>query len=337
MLKENRPTIHDVAREAGVSYQTVSRVLNESPSVAPATRQRVLQIMKKMGYHRNVAAQMLNTNRSYTIQIINLEGKFPFEIPLPEAASKAGYSAIYAECTWDTFAHTLDMAAARMVDGIFLYAPKLVIDDNTLLSMCHGIPIVRRDFALGSKITWVGYDQVRATELVVQHLLDRGHRRIAEVTGLIDAINPRLRHETCQKMLHSYGLELVSSAAGDYFSHDRAVTSGYEGMGRLIESGQHFTAVVIGNDQMAIGALAALHEYGLRVPDDVSVVGFDNSYFSRFLIPPLTTVAFNFDLQSRLAFQFLFEQIENPDLEPHPHVLLPELIVRQSTRSLDTE
>ena len=109
------------------------------------------------------------------------------------------------------------------------------------------------------------------------------------------------------------GLSPWRACAGDYFSHDRAVTSGYEGMCRLIESGQHFTAVVIGNDQMAIGALAALHEYGLRVPEDVSVVGFDNSYFSRFLIPPLTTVAFNFDLQSRLAFQFLFEQIENPD------------------------
>ncbi len=335
MLKENRPTIHDVAREAGVSYQTVSRVLNESPSVAPATRQRVLQIMKKMGYRRNVAAQMLNTNRSYTIQIINLEGKFPFEIPLPEAASKAGYSAIYAECTWGTFAQTLDMAAARMVDGIFLYAPKLVIDDRTLLGMCHGIPIVRRDYALGSKITWVGYDQVRAAELVVQHLLDLGHRQIAEVTGLLEAINPRLRHETYKKMLLSHGFEPVASVAGDYFSHDRAVTSGYEGMCRLIESGQHFTAVVIGNDQMAIGALAALHEFGLRVPEDVSVVGFDNSYFSRFLIPPLTTVAFNFDLQSRLAFQFLFEQIENPHVEPHQHVLLPELVVRQSTRDLD--
>jgi LacI family transcriptional regulator len=102
----------------------------------------------------------------------------------------------------------------------------------------------------------------------------------------------------------------------------------------LIESGQTFTAVIAGNDQMGIGALAALNEYGLRVPDDVSVVGFDNSYFSRFLIPPLTTVAFNFDLQSRLTFQFLFEHIENPDIEPHQHVLLPELIVRHSTRRL---
>jgi LacI family transcriptional regulator len=334
VLKENRPTIRDVAREASVSYQTVSRVLNESPSVAPATRQRVLRVMKKMGYQRNVAAQMLNTNRSYTIQIINLGGKFPFEIPLPEAASKAGYSAIYAECTSDTFAQTLDMAAARMVDGIFLYAPKLLIDDKILLDMAHGIPIVRRDYAIGSKITWVGYDQVRAAELAVQHLIDLGHRQIAEVTGLLEAINPRLRHETLERMLSTHGLEPVASAAGDYFSHDRAVRSGYEGMHQLIESGAPFTAIVVGNDQMAIGALSALFECGLRVPEDVSVVGFDNSYFSRFLIPPLTTVAFNFDLQSRLAFQFLFEQIENPHIEPHQHVLLPELIVRHSTRKI---
>lgn len=335
MLRGNRPTIHDVAREAGVSYQTVSRVLNNSPAVAPATRQRILHVMKKMGYQRNVAAQMLNTNRSFTIQVINLGGKFPFETPLPEAASKAGYTAIYAECTDDTFAKTLDMAAARMVDGIFLYAPKLQIDDQTLLELCHGIPVVRRDYAPGSKITWVGYDQVRATELAVQHLLDLGHRQIAEVTGLLEAINPRVRHETCQKILKQHGLELVASVAGDYFSHERAVKSGYDGTRQLIASGMSFTAVIVGNDQMAIGALAALHEHGLRVPDDVSVVGFDNSYFSRFLIPPLTTVAFNFDLQSRLTFQFLFEQIENPATEPHQHVLLPELIVRESTRRLE--
>jgi LacI family transcriptional regulator len=226
------------------------------------------------------------------------------------------------------------MAAARMVDGIFLYAPKLDIDDQQLLAMCHGIPVVRRDFVPGSKITWVGYDQGRAAEMAVQHLLDLGHRHIAEVTGLLEAINPRLRHDTWEKMLLSRGLEPVSSMEGDYFSHDRAVTSGYEGMRRLIESGERFTAVVLGNDQMAIGALAALHEHDLRVPDDVSVVGFDNSYFARFLIPPLTTVAFDFDLQSRLAFTFLFEMIETPTSTPHQHVLLPELIVRHSTRKL---
>lgn len=333
-MRKNRPTIHDVAREAGVSYQTVSRVLNNSSEVAAATRERVLQIMEAMGYQRNVAAHMLNTNRSHIIQVITLEGKFPFEIPLPEAASKAGYSALYAECTNETFARTLDMAAARMVDGIFLYAPRLNIEDKKLLEMCHGIPIVRRDYAIDSKITWVGFDQVRATELAFQHLFALGHRQIAEITGALEAINPRIRHEALMKELNTHGLEPAAVVRGDYSSDERAFTSGYEGMKELVKSGVFFTAAVISNDKMALGAISALHEQGLRVPDDVSIIAFDNSSFSRFLIPPLTTVAFNFSLQSRLAFQFLFELIENPETEPHQHILLPELVVRQSTRSI---
>lgn len=337
MSKKSRPTIHDVAREAGVSYQTVSRVLNNSSEVSPKTRERISQIMQDMGYQRNFAAQTLSTHRSLTIQVITLDGKFPFEIPIPEAASKAGYSALYSECTEETFAKTLDMAAARMVDGIFLYAPRLIISDDKLLEMCHGIPIVRRDYAIESnakKITWVGFDQAYATKLAVEHLFERGHHKIAEITGALGAINPRIRHKTLKALLKQHDLEVVASLEGDYSTDERAVTTGYDCMKTLIESGLEFTAVVLGNDKIAVGAISALHEYGLRIPEDVSVVSFDNSPFSRFLLPPLTTVAFKFSLQSRLAFQFLFEMIENPETPPHQHILLPELIVRDSTRSL---
>src|SRR5690606_15371653 len=104
-----------------------------------------------------------------------------------------------------------------------------------------------------------------------------------------------------------------------------AVETGYEAMRHLLDQGQPFTAVIVANDTMAIGALHAIRERGLRVPDDVSLVSYDNAPFARFLDPPLTTVAFDFDLQNRLAFQFLFELIQNPHTEPHQHVLLPEL------------
>lgn len=105
-------------------------------------------------------------------------------------------------------------------------------------------------------------------------------------------------------------------------------------MRRLLESGISFTAVMVANDNMAVGALHALREADLRVPDDISVVSFDNAAHAQYLSPPLTTVSFDFQLQNRLAFQFLFELIKNPDTEPHQHVLLPDLIVRQSTRVL---
>jgi LacI family transcriptional regulator len=333
-IRESRPTIRDVAREAGVSYQTVSRVLNDHPKVAPITRERVLHAMKKLGFQRNLAAQMLTTQRSQTIQVLTVDSKSPFEVPLLDSFRGGKYFAIYSECTADTLARTLDMAVARMVEGIFLYAPKLRIQDDDLLEMCHGIPLVRRDFALGSKITWVGFDQVRAAQLAVQHLIDLGHRHIAEVNGTLQAINPSVRHETWEKTLRENGFEPGPTAFGDYTTTKSAMQTGYQGMRQILESGRDFTAVMTGNDHMAVGAMYALRECGLHVPEDVSIVSFDNTPHAQYLYPPLTTVNFDFDLQNRLAFQFLFELIKDPGIDPHPHILLPDLIVRQSTRPL---
>ena len=327
-----RPTIRDVARAAGVSHQTVSRVLNEHPKVAPATRERVLRAMRQLGFQRNLAAQMLTTQRSRTIQVIVVDGGSPFEVPLLNATEGGGYFTMYSECTAGTLPQMFNMAAARLVEGIFLYAPKLRIEDEELLAMCHGIPVVRRDFALGStKFTWVGYDQVRATQLAVEHLIDLGHRQVAEVTGSLKAINASLRHETWKKTLLDHGLEPGPTASGDYSTTQAAMQTGYEGMCQLVKSGVEFTAVMVANDLMAIGALHALRENGLRVPEEVSVVSFDNRPHARYLDPPLTTVAFDFGLQNRLAFQFLFQLIKDPDTPPHQHVLLADLVVRQST------
>jgi LacI family transcriptional regulator len=333
--KNRRPTIVDVANEAGVSYQTVSRVLNEHPRVASDTRERVLLAMKKLDYKRNMGAQMLKTQRSRTIQLISVDAEFPFEVPLLKTTHWGDYSAMYTDCALNDLPQALDKAALHMVEGIFLYAPKLRIDDGELLAMCHGIPIVRRDFVLESKlITWVGYDQIRATQLAVQHLIDLGHRDIAVVTGTLQAINASWRYEIWKRTLIENGIEPGPSAHGDYTTTKNAIETGYEGTCKILESGARITALLIANDHMAIGALHALREHGLRVPDDVSVVSYDNSPHAAFLDPPLTTVEFEFALQSRLAFQFLFELINNPDTGPHQHILLPHLVVRDSTRAL---
>src|SRR5690606_7002002 len=135
----------------------------------------------------------------------------------------AGYSTLYSECTQEDFGATLDKAAARLVDGIILYAPKLQISDDELLAMSHGIPIVRRDYVLDSKLTWVGYSQEHATRLAVQHLIDHGHERIAEITGSLEFINPRLRHETWLNILAAQGLEPGPSYAGDYSTFSKAM------------------------------------------------------------------------------------------------------------------
>jgi len=256
-------------------------------------------------------------------------------MPLLKTMQWGDYSAMYTDCTERDLPRALDKAALHMVEGIFLYAPRLRINDNELLSMSHGIPIVRRDFVLDSNlITWVGYDQIRATQLAVQHLIDLGHREIAVVTGTLQAINASWRYEIWKKTLIDNGIPPGPSAHGDYTTTQNAIETGYEGMCKILESGANFTAVLVANDHMAIGVLHALRKFGLRIPDDVSVVSYDNSPHAAFLYPPLTTVEFNFGLQNRLAFQFLFELISNPDIPPHQHILLPNLIVRDSTRAL---
>lgn len=331
-----RPTIRDVAREAGVSHQTVSRVLNGHPKVAPKTRARVLQIVDKMGYERNLAAQMLTTQHSNTIQIITLDAKFLLDVTqFTQPVKKAGYSSVVTNCSIETFAKTLDEAAARMVDGIMLYAPKLYMPDEQLLAMSHGIPMVRRDYAIDSRLTWIGFDQQHASRTAVQHLIALGHRRIAHITGSLEFINPRLRHDAFVKTMEENNLDSSLVYVGEYGAEKRDMKTGHDGVCELLKQGRKFTALHVVNDRTAIGAMSALWEHGLRVPDDVSIVGFDNNAVAPYLTPPLTTIAFDFDFQAQLGFQFLFEQINNPEnYRHHQHVLIADLVVRQSTRSI---
>jgi DNA-binding LacI/PurR family transcriptional regulator len=331
--KDKRPTIRDVAREAGVSYGTVSRVINDQAEVAPDTRARVQKVMEKMGFQRNLGAQMLTTHQSHIIEFIVMDVHFGIVLSsMGKFINESGYSTLYSECTQKNFAATLDKAAARLVDGIILYAPQLHISDEELITMSHGIPIVRRDYVLDSKLTWVGYSQEHATRLAVQHLIDNGHKQIAEITGSLDFINPRLRHDTWLNLLTAKGLEPGPSYTGDYSTFARAMQTGYEGVTEFLKRGEKFTAIMTVNDFAAMGALSALHEHGLRVPDDVSIVSFDDDAVAAYLIPPLTTVRFDFNIQNKLASQFLLEQINDPDYKHHQHVLLPDLIVRKSVQ-----
>ena len=335
--QSRRPTIRDVAREAGVSHQTVSRVLNDHPKVAPKTRARVLQVMKTMGYERNLAAQMLTTQHSNTIQIITLDAEFHLDVTqFTQPIKQAGYSSVITDCGSENFAKILDEAAARMVDGIMLYAPKSFIPDEELITLSHGIPLVRRDYAIDSRLTWIGFDQQHASRLAVQHLIDLGHRRIAHITGSLEFINSRLRHDAYAKILEEHDLDLGPVYVGEYGSEKRDMKNGYDGICELLKQGREFTALQVVNDRNAIGAMRALAEHGLRVPEDVSIVGFDDNPIASYLTPPLTTIHFDFNYQARLGFQFLFEQINDPNVyKHHQHVLIADLVIRQSTRSIE--
>lgn len=330
-----RPTIRDIADQAGVSYQTVSRALNNQSRIASDTRKRILQIAHELGYHPNRAAKMLSTQRSYVLEVnlINIEPATAFALStkiMADTAKRHGYSVMFAEIMPDEVAKVVKSAASRLVDGIALYAPRLNSDDALAeLSADHNIPIVRRDYAPDSKLASVGFDQVYGATLSLQYLLEQGHRHIAEISGPLEYTAARIRHNTRQKILQENGIEPGPSVAGDY-----SIKSGYNAMRQLLKSRASFTALVAGNDHMALGAIHALREQGWRVPDDVSVIGFDDKHYAAYIDPPLTTVRQPFEQQDKMVIEYLIELIEKPDTEIYHRVLRPELVVRKSVRRL---
>jgi DNA-binding LacI/PurR family transcriptional regulator len=331
--KKKTPTIRDIAKLANVSYQTISLVINDKPGVSDKTRKRILRLMEDLDYRPNRAAQMLITHRSNTLELIIVDVTYGGRLAdstknMMRAAHEAGYSLLISETEFAGLPDALENAAARLMDGVLMYAPRLQIGDDELIALCNGIPLVRRDYIPGSKLAWVGFDQVYATRLAVEHLIGLGHYQIAAIPPNKSLLNGYWRFNTWRNILLEHGLTPGPVAEGDY-----SMGSGYEAAQQLIAGGQPFSAIVVGSDNMAMGVLRALREHGLRVPEDVSVVGYDNTELSSYTTPSLTTVDFKFARQDELAVSYLIELIDNPQLELHQRVLLSDLIVRESTQA----
>jgi LacI family transcriptional regulator len=332
--KKKNITIRDIAKLANVSYQTVSLVMNNKPGVSEKTRKRILRLMAEQDYRPNLAAQTLNTNRSHTLELIYVDVNYGGRLAdstndMVRTASAADYSLLVSVTDATHLGTALDRAASRSVDGVIIHAPRLRIADDELLALCKGMPLVRRDYTPGSRLAWVGFDQQYATQLAVEHLIQLGHRQIAAIPPETDILNGYWRYTAWKNVLLEHSLRPGPAAFGDYSTH-----SAYKAAQHIIDSGAAFTAVVVGTDNMALGAIRAFHERGLRVPADVSVVSFDNTEIADYLEPPLTTVDFKFVKQEEIAVQFLLELIANPETELHQRVLLATLVVRQSTRQI---
>lgn len=334
-VKKKNTTIRDIAKEAKVSYQTVSLVINDKPGVSEATRQRILQLMEELDYRPNKAAQMLTTNRSNTLELIIVDVNYGGRLAdstksMAHKAKQEGYSLLFSETDAQGLPDALESARSRLVDGILLYAPRLRITDEHLETISKGIPLVRRDYVPGSRLAWIGFDQVYATRLAVEHLIKLGHTQIAAIPPRTEIHNGYWRYTAWEQVLLEHDLTPGPHYAGDY-----SMQSGYEAMQRVIVTKQPFTALVAGTDHMAVGAMRALREHCIRVPEDVSVVGYDNTELSSYIEPPLTTVNFKFVKQDELAVQYLIDLIHDPGMELYQRILMSELVIRESTKQLE--
>jgi DNA-binding LacI/PurR family transcriptional regulator len=305
-------------------------VINDHPNVSKNTRERVLAAIAELGYRRNTAARSLVTRRSRTIGVLasGLAHYGPAKtlLGVEQAARDAGYFVSIAalrtvnrEAIRDAVRRFLDQS----VDGILVIVPQ----SETLLVLAEvnpGVPVVAIGSLGNASVGGAMVDQKRGAELAVRHLVDQGHRRIGHVAGPQDWIDGAARAEGWRAALRAAGLDDDLLMAGDW-----SARSGYE-IGRKLAGEMTATALFAGNDQMALGLLRAFNEAGVRVPGDVSVVGFDDQPESGYFTPPLTTVRQDFEELGRRCMDLMLSGIEDEE-SVGTTVVEPELVVRQST------
>jgi DNA-binding LacI/PurR family transcriptional regulator len=332
-----RITLDDVAQLAGVSSQTVSRVVNNHRYVSEDTRRRVMDAIRKLDYRPNRAARNLVTRRSCMLGIITFGlhhfGPAQMVNNVERTAKERGYGVNFSTINTmapDEIHAAIENLGGRAVDGLVLVTPTVGVSYEALVRICGDIPFVQIDTELGAQVPSVVIDQRHGSHLVAQHLINLGHSQICEISGPLDWFGAQARHESWQETLLAAGLEPGLSVAGDWTAR-----GGYEAGRRLLDHRVRFTGLVVANDQMALGAIRALREQGWRVPEDVSVVGFDDIPEAAFFDPPLTTVRQNFAALGEQSVDYLVALIDNPETPIHQRVLYTRLIERQSARQLD--
>jgi DNA-binding LacI/PurR family transcriptional regulator len=321
----------DVGRLAGVSHQTVSRVINGSPHVRPETRARVLAAMEELGYRPNPVARALVTGRSKMLGVVSFDttlyGPASTLFGIERAAHEAGYFIIVASLEAldrSSVADAVERLRRQGVEGILVIAPHAETGE-ALLHAPTGVPLVAAEAGPERGAPVVAVDQVTGAVSATQHLLELGHRTVWHISGPRNFTEARQRREGWRATLEAAGAHVPEPLVGDW-----SPRAGYELGGRLTGD-PNVTAVFVANDQMALGLLRAMHEAGRAVPGELSVVGFDDIPEAAYFLPPLTTVRQDFIEMGRRSLRMVLRTIETGRRASAEPLVPPELIVRAST------
>ena len=323
------PNIRDVAKRAGVSYQTVSRVLNNSPALREQTRARVLDAIDELGYRPNAAARALVTSRSNTIGVLSsqsaLYGPTTSIQAIEVAARAAGYRLTVTSIDsgdYDSIRSGLDFLLAQSIDALVVLAPQVRVFE-AIRAASIGVPFVTLEATELDPGRSISVDQAGGARMAVRHLVDLGHSSILHIAGPSDWIEAQARLDGYAAELRGAGLVPRAAVTGDW-----TADFGYRA-GRDLLPKRDFTAVFCGNDQMALGLMHACRELGVRVPEDLSVVGFDDTPESAHFSPTLTTVRQNFVEIGRTAVEVLLAELGG-GAEQVRAPIAPDLIIRES-------
>ncbi|MFA9431381.1 LacI family DNA-binding transcriptional regulator [Egicoccus sp. AB-alg2] len=328
---ERRPSMADVAAVAGVSHQTVSRVLNSPEAVRPETRRRVESAIRQLGYVRNTAARALVTRRTRLIGVVSpgeaLFGPASTTMAIEQAARLAGYAttlAMMPDVDTGSIQGVLESFRELDVEGIVVVAPVTQIA-LAAKELATTLPVVMVAAGLreNSSLYVVAVDQEVGARTATRHLIDLGHRDILHVAGPNDWFDARSRIVGWRDELLEAGLEAPPIITGSWAPED-----GYEIGRRLVAERRLPSAIFAANDLLALGLVRAFHEAGVHVPGDVSVVGFDDIDGAGYWEPPMTTVRQPFAAVGQRAIEVLLAALEGA---PSSRTLIaPELVVRGS-------
>lgn len=329
MEQPRRITIGDVARVAGVSTATVSKVINDRYGVAARTSAHVRGVIDDLGYVSSLGARSLRSHRTQVLGILVADFE-PFSTELLKGVSRAAHDTGYELLAYSVGAAGLDTAGwerrslsqlhGTLIDGAILCTP-------TIVDVPAGMAVVAVDPHAGpSALPTVDSDNIGGAVIATEHLLSLGHRRIAFLGGRDDLDSARQRERGYRTAMQAHGLAVDTSLVrlGDYTSE-----AAREAVTDLFDNGERPTALFAANDLSAIGALEAIHDLGLRAPEDISIVGFDNIPESALTRPALTTIEQPIQKMGEQALSMLLDIIAGRDVPGH--VRLPTRLVERDS------
>jgi LacI family transcriptional regulator len=342
MRSIQRVTIKDVARAAGVSAQTVSRVINDRPDVAVETRQRIQSVIEELGYQPSALARSLIQQRSFMLGVVTAGLKYigPSRTlnGITQRAEELGYSLLLKELpsfTTPDVQPIIQALISRHVDGI-IWATSEVGDNQAWVSEELSdipVPIIFITTHSRQGVSSVSYDNFQGGRVATQHLIDQGYLHIGHITGPLDWWEAQQRKAGWEAALLEAGQE---TCAARWQEGNWSSSSGEQGFWKLLASYPTLDAIFVGNDQMTLGAMQAAHRLGLHIPQDLGLIGFDGIPDARYYWPSLSTVFQDQNQLGCVAVERIVETIasmylEQEIAEPVPVILQPELIIRDSS------
>lgn len=333
-------TIYDIAREAGVSAATVSRVLTNSAKVRPEKRERVMQLVQKYNFTPNALARGLSDTRSKIIGVLAADIRNPFYAELFVACEKAAHEAGYTVLLMNTRGdkkqegYLLGKLQEQRVDALIQLggnADSLVTDEEyakIVNQTMANTPIVVTGKLDGTQCRMVRVDSTKAVDLLMNHLLSLGHQRIALIGGRMNVMATHAKFIRYRQILESHGIPYDPDLVAEDSAYD--TVSGYQMMNRMFDKGVKLTAVIAVNDFAATGIMRSIIEHGYRIPEDISVVSYDNTYVAQLMIPALTSVDYNYEEFGSKLVQTAIQAIEGKKIDTL-QMVTPDLVVRESS------